>query len=71
MKKILLILLLILLIASSGCIGRHRENGSGPPTITPTTGPEGQPIVTSSRPAATSTPCKELNPLIILVEFPD
>ena len=71
MKKILLILLLILLVAASGCMARQRENGPGSPTLISTTAPDARSVVTSSGQAAASIPCKELKPLIILVEFPD
>ncbi|HPX72613.1 MAG TPA: hypothetical protein PKW51_01795 [Methanoregulaceae archaeon] len=71
MKKILVIFLLILLVAASGCMTRSREKDSGSPTIIPTPGQDAGSIVTPSGQGAARTPCKELKPLIILVEFPD
>src|SRR5690606_1450582 len=71
MKKILVIFLLILLVAASGCMTRSREKDSGSRTIIPTPGQNAGSIVTPSGQGAARTPCKELKPLIILVEFPD
>ena len=71
MNKILVIFLLILLVAVSGCVTRSREKDSGSPTWVPTTASQIRHAGTTSEQPLVSTPCKELNPLIILVEFPD
>ena len=73
MKRVLLFLLILILVLSAGCgQGPARQRGQ---TVVPTT-PTGPPTAGTvpATPAVTtpvSSGCTELNPVVILVDFPD